>query len=240
MKDISKLRRHIENLGRKNGRNKKQSKSVIAKLITTPEAILLNKIKVCKERIAKLEKRQIQHFDSARAQQVAKEKSDLIALHNLVALKVPGDPILNFNPKNPNTTEAAFTRRATSLGWAVIKRGFPDYICWQGNQVIFVEVKPEGDDLSIYQQLVMQLLLGLGLQCFKWTPLKGLQKLKFDETVRENLTRKLQLLTVDDVGRYGLLNNISASTESTIQIRTDAGSDNSCTPIQEAHATTNR
>jgi hypothetical protein len=237
MRDISKLRKHIENLSKKKGRNKKQSKTLIARMIDTPEVSLLSKIKICKQRISKWEKRQQQIPNQSRAEQIVREKADLAALHNLVSLKVPGDPILNFNPKNPNVTESAFTRRATSLGWAVIKRGFPDYICWQGKQVIFVEVKPEGDELSIYQQMVMQLLLSLGLECFKWTPLKGLQKLKFDENLLGTLQKKLQLLSTDEVGRYALLNNISATSEPTIQTQPDAGSGDSGAIVHDAHLT---
>lgn len=57
------------------------------------------------------------------------------------------------------------------------------------------------------------------------------------ETLRETLIRKLQLLTVDDIGRYAILNNICASAPSTIQTQPDAGSDDPCELVQESHLT---
>jgi len=147
-------------------------------------------------RITKLEIRQNKNGRSeGRTNLILQLKAKLDVIGKEMNLICPGDLILNLDPNNKNLAESAFTRRATSLGWAVIKRGFPDYICWKGKQVIFVEVKPEGDELSVYQQIVMQLLLGIGLQCFKWSPIRGLQKLKHNETALAHLIMRLQ---VDD------------------------------------------
>ena len=191
--NLDKLQKHIANLNRshKKTQSQKQISRIVHELVESSDdaSATIAKLKI---RMLMLQERQKKNYDSSREYLINKTKTQISALQNLM---VPGDPILNFNPQNKNITEAAFTRRATSLGWAVIKRGFPDYICWQDKQVIFVEVKPEGYELSVYQQIVMQLLMSLGLECFKWTPIKGLQKLKYNEEEFNSLKSKLQVLT---------------------------------------------
>ena len=58
---------------------------------------------------------------------------------------------VNLQPVNTNKTEEKFAVRAVAKGWSVTKRGWPDYLCWRGDEVMCVEVKPEGQDLSTYQ-----------------------------------------------------------------------------------------
>src|ERR1035437_9360624 len=84
---------------------------------------------------------------------------------------------VNLQPVNTNKTEEKFAVKAVAKGWSVTKRGWPDYLCWSGDEVMCVEVKPEGQDLSPYQKLVMQKLTGLGLKCYRWSPVKGFVKL---------------------------------------------------------------
>ena len=84
---------------------------------------------------------------------------------------------VNLQPVNTNKTEERFAVKAVAKGWSVTKRGWPDYLCWRGDEVMCVEVKPEGQDLSTYQRLVMQKLTGLGLKCYRWSPVKGFVKL---------------------------------------------------------------
>jgi hypothetical protein len=80
---------------------------------------------------------------------------------------------VNLQGVNQNKREDKFANEAVRRGWTVIKRGWPDFLCWQGEEVIFVEVKPEGDSLSSYQKVVMQKLASLGLKCYRWTPESG-------------------------------------------------------------------
>jgi hypothetical protein len=55
---------------------------------------------------------------------------------------------VNLQGINQNKREDKFANEAVRRGWTVIKRGWPDFLCWQGEEVMFVEVKPEGDGLS--------------------------------------------------------------------------------------------
>ena len=50
---------------------------------------------------------------------------------------------VNLQPVNTNKTEEKFAVRAVAKGWSVTKRGWPDYLCWSGDEVMCVEVKPE-------------------------------------------------------------------------------------------------
>ena len=50
---------------------------------------------------------------------------------------------VNLQPVNTNKTEEKFAVRAVAKGWSVTKRGWPDYLCWRGDEVMCVEVKPE-------------------------------------------------------------------------------------------------
>lgn len=78
--------------------------------------------------------------------------------------------------KNPNRTERAFAVAARGDGWGVTKRGWPDYLCWKGDELICVEVKKEGLPLSPYQKMVMGKLSKVGIRCFRWSPLTGFTK----------------------------------------------------------------
>ena len=86
-------------------------------------------------------------------------------------------PAVNLQPINKNITEEAFAVRAVAEGWSVTKRGWPDYLCWRGDEVMFVEVKKEGQELSPYQKLVMKKLVNLGMKCYGWSPIQGFIKL---------------------------------------------------------------
>ena len=50
---------------------------------------------------------------------------------------------VNLQPVNTNKTEEIFAVRTVAKGWSVTKRGWPDYLCWRGDEVMCVEVKPE-------------------------------------------------------------------------------------------------
>jgi hypothetical protein len=88
-----------------------------------------------------------------------------------------GCAAVNLQRVNPNKTEEKFATRALARGWSVTKRGWPDFLCWKGHDVMCVEVKQEGQDLSTHQKLVTQKLTALGLKCYRWTPVTGFVKL---------------------------------------------------------------
>lgn len=58
---------------------------------------------------------------------------------------------------------------ASGLGWEVTKRGWPDFICWDGDNMILVEVKPPGHLLNQSQWRVMLALSRLGAKCFVYS-----------------------------------------------------------------------
>ena len=91
-----------------------------------------------------------------------------------------------------NDAEAHFEEEMLGNGWAVSKRGWPDFICYRGDEVIFVEVKHrENCSLSKPQRTVMEILRKHGLKCFRWdtrlgfTTLEGepIQDIGFKHTI---------------------------------------------------------
>ena len=66
----------------------------------------------------------------------------------------------------PNKYEQAFAEKARDLGWDITKRGWPDFICYSGDEGIAVEVKPPGQQLRREQWLCMRLLSRFGIKCF--------------------------------------------------------------------------
>ena len=71
-----------------------------------------------------------------------------------------------------NLAEFEFVRKAVSMGWEVTKRGYPDFICYKGDEFMLVEVKRKrGYKLSKYQYQLMNILKHkYGIKCYKWTP----------------------------------------------------------------------
>src|SRR3990167_6088355 len=81
-------------------------------------------------------------------------------------------------PEHPTNSEADFTEWATSQGWRSLRRGWPDYLCVKPDgSVIVVEVKGRAtENLSPFQEEMMEILAALGMPTYKWTPNSGLQR----------------------------------------------------------------
>ena len=78
------------------------------------------------------------------------------------------------NLNRANDAEAHFEQEMMSNGWAVSKRGWPDFICYRGAEVIFIEVKPTStSSLSRPQRVVMEILQKHGLTCLRWDTQNG-------------------------------------------------------------------
>jgi hypothetical protein len=84
---------------------------------------------------------------------------------------------VNLNAGNPNGTEALFAEAASKMGWSVTKRGWPDYLCWRDDELVAVEVKPEGHSPTVHQRLVADKLKRAGIKCFIWRPVSGFERM---------------------------------------------------------------
>jgi hypothetical protein len=81
--------------------------------------------------------------------------------------------------KSPNKAEAEFIRKATAFGWDVNRRGWPDYWCVKGDQLILVEIKTNHrDSLKKPQDAIMRRLRGYGVWVYHWNPTTGFKRLK--------------------------------------------------------------
>lgn len=72
-----------------------------------------------------------------------------------------------------NEKEQALATLAESKGWKVSKRGWPDFMCWRGEEFIAVEVKPRRRDgkegfllLKREQARCMDFLTRAGIRCY--------------------------------------------------------------------------
>lgn len=129
------------------------------------------------EKINRMKKRQDVEWNRHRELHIGR------LLLKLAAMTKTANNAVNLDDHNPNLCEFAFGQSAANQGWSVTKRGWPDYLCWKGDEVIFVEVKPDGGVLSQYQVLVMEKLSSLGLKCYKWTPSEGFRRIFNESTV---------------------------------------------------------
>ena len=67
--------------------------------------------------------------------------------------------------------EKAFIEWAANRDYAPSKRGWPDFMMTQGEDLIAVEVKQHRYvPLSVDQQRVIQALLAHGIRCYVWSP----------------------------------------------------------------------
>src|ERR1039457_5189862 len=96
--------------------------------------------------LAKLEQRRQEGFNKNR--QPAKRQrvhSEIVADAFAVTSTTEGWPVaerdtacagVNLQPVNTNKTEERFAVKAVAKGWSVTKRGWPDYLCWSGDEVM--------------------------------------------------------------------------------------------------------
>lgn len=76
--------------------------------------------------------------------------------------------------KNP--AERQLFHELSSRGWEVSKRGWPDFICFKGNNLALIEVKRNSRcHLKRQQQRLMKTLASFGVKCFLWSPDGGFQ-----------------------------------------------------------------
>ena len=63
-------------------------------------------------------------------------------------------------------------------GWKVMHKGWPDFACVRDGEMIFIEVKNyRGEMLKKEQHYILTNLAKLGLNCFKWTPDVGFERI---------------------------------------------------------------
>lgn len=74
--------------------------------------------------------------------------------------------------------EAEFAVWAIAQGWRVTKRGWPDFICRRGDELMAVEVKGGNDGLSAHQSDAIRDLRRAGFPTFLWTPEQGLSEVR--------------------------------------------------------------
>ncbi len=76
------------------------------------------------------------------------------------------------------TAEIQLRSQLEKEGWEVVHKGWPDFACLRNGEMIFVEAKRyRGDMLKKEQHYILTNLAKLGLNCFKWTPDTGFEKI---------------------------------------------------------------
>jgi len=66
-------------------------------------------------------------------------------------------------------------------GWNVVHKGWPDFACVRDGNMMFVEVKRyKGEMLKKEQHYILTNLARLGLNCYKWTPVDGFERIEPD------------------------------------------------------------
>jgi len=117
--------------------------------------------------------------------------------------------------------EAQLKQTLNDDGWIVYRKGWPDFLCIRqsskspdSKDVMFVEVKNyRGEMLKQQQHLVLTTLAGLGMNCFKWSPDAGFERInantplpvieKSKRTGRKRLTleEKIARMTPEEQAR---------------------------------------
>src|ERR1035441_9118498 len=99
--------------------------------------------KALSSRINRMESRQAKEFNPMRANHIKRFRGLLATAiereqnHPYQLLSDKASSGVNLSgPINNNHREKSFADQAVSRGWVVIKRGWPDFLCWKGNEVI--------------------------------------------------------------------------------------------------------
>jgi len=70
-----------------------------------------------------------------------------------------------------NKAEEEFAQHARRNGWSVTKRGYPDFICYRGNELMLVEVKPDKRHRLKKDQMKFKGEVGRrGIKVYRWSP----------------------------------------------------------------------
>lgn len=86
----------------------------------------------------------------------------------------------------PEEAEQELASSLKSAGWAVTKRGWPDFICFKDGKMIVVEVKAFPTvGLDWEQKRVLCALASFGIPCYLWSPRAGFQRVGADGTLRQ-------------------------------------------------------
>jgi len=76
-----------------------------------------------------------------------------------------------------NKAELNFIEFSTKHGWEVTKRGWPDFACFKGRRLVLVEVKKARTiHLKREQMRLMKALAKRGVECYRWSPDAGFEK----------------------------------------------------------------
>lgn len=110
--------------------------------------------------------------------------------------------------KSLKTAEMKLREKLEVEGWLVVHKGWPDFVCVKDDEMIFVEVKNyKGEMLKKEQHYILTNLAKLGLNCFKWTPDVGFERitpstplipLDKQKTRRLTLEEKMARLSPED------------------------------------------
>ncbi len=75
-----------------------------------------------------------------------------------------------------NKTETELKELMEGGGWAVTKRGWPDFACYKDGKLVCVEVKRKrGYRLKKEQLKLMLELVKHGVKCYRWAPDGGFE-----------------------------------------------------------------
>lgn len=76
-------------------------------------------------------------------------------------------------------------------GWEVTHRGWPDFACVRNGEMMFVEVKAyRGEMLKKEQHYILTNMAKLGLDCYKWTPDTGFERITHSTRLVEPTKKK--------------------------------------------------
>lgn len=95
----------------------------------------------------------------------------MVVAQNERRVRLPLAPTMH-----PVVAEQQFADWAQSQGWTVSKRGWPDFICRRGDELMAVEVKAGHDGLRPEQIDAIRDLKRAGFPTFLWTPELGLSE----------------------------------------------------------------
>lgn len=88
-----------------------------------------------------------------------------------------------------------------AAGWRATKQGWPDFFCLHPEKgIALIEVKPRASSpLKKSQVNIMRMLASFGVPCWRWDPVKGFERIRFDiegtvEGARQGRGRGLALV----------------------------------------------
>ena len=97
-----------------------------------------------------------------------------------------------------NEAEGKLFETLTKDGWEILTRGWPDFACFKGGKLMLIEIKLlRSHSLKKEQHRILITFAKLGLDCFRWSPDVGFERITAATPMPPEIESRIPLSTAE-------------------------------------------